>query len=266
MSLALPRGRRRKASLAGFVAKYSAGETIYHEGDIGTEMYAIRTGEVDITKTRQGQTRPMALLRRGDFFGETSLLEDLPREETARARTDVVLVRINGTILEGMLKNNAEVAVRMMRKLSRRTREVEGARGHEIGSRRADDPASRAEAQRRPAPPPADMARAPFELVSADRAMRFPINEGDTIIGRGDPLTGNTADVDLAELDPQRSVSRRHARLYRIGETEYLMEEIGVINGTFVNNVKLATGVPAAVRHGDLLRFGLVTLTFWKPA
>src|SRR6185369_4223584 len=103
------------------VGTFRAGETIYVEGEIGTEMYAIRSGEVEIVKTRQGQVRPLALLRRGDFFGETSLLEDLPREETARARTDVVLVRINGAILEGMLKTNAEVAVRMMRKLSRRT-------------------------------------------------------------------------------------------------------------------------------------------------
>ena len=61
-------------------------------------------------------------------------------------------------------------------------------------------------------------------------------------------------------------VNARHARLYRIGEAEYLMEEIGVVNGTFVNNVKLATGVPVAVRHGDLVGFGLVILTFWKPS
>lgn len=265
MSLATPRRRRRKPSLATFVVKYPAGEKIYLEGEIGTEMYAIRSGEVEITKTFKGLARPLTLLRRGDFFGETSLLEDLPREETARARTDVVLVRVNGTILDAMLKTNAEVAVRMMRRLSRRSREAEGAHGREVPHRTAADPPSRSDLPRRHEPSIDDEAPL-FELVSADRTTRFPIREGDTIIGRGDPVTGSTADVDLAALDPQRSVTRRHARLYRIGETEYMMEEIGVINGTFVNNVKLATGVPAAVRHGDLVRFGLVTLTFWKPA
>jgi CRP-like cAMP-binding protein len=264
MSVAPPRRRRRKASLADFVVKYPAGEAIYREGEIGTEMYAIRSGEVQIGAAAEGQGRPPALLRRGDFFGEASLLDDGPRMETARARTDVVLVRINGTLLEGMLKTNAEVAVRMMRKLSHRTRKEEGASGPAEVRLPATGAHARSEGPRRREP---DDAGAPaFELVTPDGSKRFPVREGDTIIGRGDPVIGSTADVDLSELDPQRSVSRRHARLYRIGETEYLMEEIGVVNGTFVNNVKLATGVPVAVRHGDLVGFGLVILTFWKPS
>lgn len=258
MSGATPRRRRRKGSLADYVVKYPAGEAIYRAGEIGTEMYAIRSGEVEIGGASGGEDRPPALLRRGDFFGETSLLEDAPRDETARARTDVVLVRINGTTLEGMLKTNAEVAVRMMRKLSRRTRE-------EGGSRTPARPPRAAGARPRRRAPASAEAPA-FELVTPDGSKRFPVHEGDTIIGRADPGTGSLADVDLSELDPQRSVSRRHARLYRIGEAEYLMEEIGVVNGTFVNNVRLATGAPVPVRHGDLVGFGLVILTFWKPS
>jgi hypothetical protein len=263
MSGATPRRRRRKGSLADYVVKYPAGEAIYRAGEIGTEMYAIRSGEVEIGGAAGGEDRPPALLRRGDFFGETSLLEDAPRDETARARTDVVLVRINGTTLEGMLKTNAEVAVRMMRKLSRRTREEGGSRTPARRSR-GEDPRPRSESPRRRAP--ANAGAPAFELVTPDGSKRFPVHEGDTIIGRADPGTGSLADVDLSELDSQRSVSRRHARLYRIGEAEYLMEEIGVVNGTFVNNVRLATGVPVPVRHGDLVGFGLVILTFWKPS
>ena len=264
MSGAPPRRRRRKASLADYVVKYPAGEAIYLEGEIGTEMYAIRSGEVEIGAAPGDAGRPPALLRRGDFFGETSLLEDAPRDETARARTDVVLVRINGTTLEGMLKSNAEVAVRMMRKLSRRTRQGEGARAPGPRGLPSEDSRPQREGPRRRVT--RDAVAPAFELVTPDGSKRFPVYEGDTIIGRADPGTGSSADVDLSDLDPQRSVSRRHARLYRIGEAEYLMEEIGVVNGTFVNNVKLATGVPVAVRHGDLVGFGLVILTFWKPS
>jgi hypothetical protein len=264
MTSAPPRRRRRKASLADFVVKYPAGEAIYREGEIGTEMYAIRSGEVELGREPAEEGRPPALLRRGDYLGETSLLEDAPRDETARARTDVVLVRINGTTLEGMLKANAEIAVRIMRKLSRRTRQEEPARPPGPRSLTREDSRTRREDRRRRVP--REAVAPAFELVTPDGSKRFPIHEGDTIIGRADPGTGSMADVDLSELDPQRSVSRRHARLYRIGEAEYLMEEIGVVNGTFVNNVKLATGVPVAVRHGDLVGFGLVILTFWKPS
>jgi pSer/pThr/pTyr-binding forkhead associated (FHA) protein len=163
-----------------------------------------------------------------------------------------------------MLKANAEVAVRMMRKLSRRTRREEGAPAPGPRALPEEDSRSRKGAPRRRVA--RDAVAPAFELVTPDGSRRFPIYEGDTIIGRADPGTGSSADVDLSDLDTQRSVSRRHARLYRIGEAEYLMEEIGVVNGTFVNNVKLATGVPMAVRHGDLVGFGLVILTFWKPS
>jgi pSer/pThr/pTyr-binding forkhead associated (FHA) protein len=39
------------------------------------------------------------------------------------------------------------------------------------------------------------------------------------------------------------------------------MEEIGVLNGTFVNGSRIATGTPVPVSDGDELSFGLVALT-----
>jgi CRP-like cAMP-binding protein len=271
MSVSAPRGRAR-APLAKYVVTYPAGAKIYGEGEIGTEMYAIRSGEVEITRTVAGETFVLGVVPRGEFFGEVSLLEDAPREAGARARTEAVLIRLNGAVLETVLKRSPEIAVRMMRTLSRRAREAEG-KATDERERPKRDPASPVPSQtpgpgggRRTVEPFADSRVELCQLLSEDRETQFPLREGDTIIGRGDPVAGSTADVDLAPLDPKRSVSRRHARLYRIGDTDYLMEEIGVVNGTFVNDTRLATGIPAALYHGDLVRFGLVTLTFWKPA
>lgn len=275
MSVRTP-GSRARAPLAKYLVTYPAGAKIYGEGDIGTEMYAVCSGEVEITRTVDGETRVLGVVPRGEFFGEVSLLEDTPREAGARALTEAVLIRINSAVLETMLKRSPEIAVRMMRTLSRRAREAEGERP---GGRRRPgrDPAIPVSSPTpAPTPAPGGVRRAvePFSdsrvelcmLLSEDREMRFPIRVGDTIIGRDDPGAGSAADVDLAALDPKRSVSRQHARVYRIGETDYLMEEIGVVNGTFVNDTRLATGIPMALCHGDLVRFGLVTLTFWKPA
>ena len=104
-------------------------------------------------------------------------------------------------------------------------------------------------------------------LVCDDPAAEFFLNrEGDTLVGRSDPVTGITPDVDLTPLDPQRSTSRRHAKLYQMSDTYYVMEEIGVMNGTYVNGNRLTTGVPIAVQNGDVLKFGLVSMTFHAPA
>ena len=50
-----------------------------------------------------------------------------------------------------------------------------------------------------------------------------------------------------------------------MADTFYVMEEIGVMNGTYVNGNRVATGVPIAVQNGDVLKFGLVSLTFQLP-
>ena len=255
--------RTDAGSLSRYVVSYPAGARIYREGEIGTEMFTIRSGEVEITRTANGETFMLARLQKGDFFGETSLLEDIPREATARARTDVELVRVNGAVFEEMLRRSPEIALRMLRRLSRQAREATAFVEEVLGSppAGAGPPASPAAGE------PLDGSQSALaQLVSADRKTRYLLNrEGDTVIGRSDPVTGTAPDVDLTPLDPQRSVSRQHARVYRIGETSYVMEEIGVVNGTFVNETRLMTGAPAALGHGDDLQLGLVTLTFWSP-
>jgi CRP-like cAMP-binding protein len=244
----------RSQSLSRFLVSYPAGARIYREGEIGTDMFIIRAGEVEITRIVQGETLTLARLGKGDFFGEMSLLEEMPREATARTRTDVELIRVDGASFEEMLRRNPEIAVAMMRRLSRQAREAAAFVDEALGARKA-------------VPRQAAAADLGAQLVAPDRKIRFPLNrEGDTIIGRADPLSGASPDVDLTALDSQRTVSRRHARLYAIGETMYVMEEIGVVNGTFVNDVRLTTGAPSVLRHGDDLKLGFVTLTFWHPA
>lgn len=247
-----------------YIVTHPMGDIIFSEGEIGTEMYIIQSGTVELFKSIAGETRVLATLEKGDFFGEMSVLEDLPRTASARARTDVELVRINGAMFDTMLKSNTEIAIRMMRKLSRRLRDVSAMLEDALGRRVAEEERP---AVRRPSPPPpaAPARRDNFRLVSADGANEFFLNrEGDTLVGRADPVTGITPDIDLTPLDSQRSTSRRHAKIYQLGGVFYVMEEIGVMNGTFVNDNRLATGAPAAISNGDTLKFGLVPLTFYS--
>ncbi len=101
------------------------------------------------------------------------------------------------------------------------------------------------------------------KLIHASSGMEFPLALGpETTIGHRDPVTGIFPDVDLSPLDPQHSVNRRHAKIYRRGETFFLAEEIGTMNATFLNGSRLDTGVPAEIHSGDELRFGVVELRF----
>ena len=243
-----------------YMVSHLMGDIIFSEGDIGTDMFILQSGTVELLKAIGGETRVLATLEKGDFFGEMSVLEDVPRTASARAKTDVELVRINGATFDAMLKSNTEISVRMMRKLSRRLREVTAMLEEAVGRQvhEEDKPVQRKVEPERPH----DSCR----LVCDDPSSEVYLNkEGDTLVGRSDPVTGITPDVDLTPLDPQRSTSRRHAKLYQMSDTYYVMEEIGVMNGTYVNGNRLTTGVPIALQSGDVLKFGLVSMTFHAP-
>src|SRR5436305_14321965 len=88
-------------------------------------MYIINDGKIEILNQVGDEEQILALLEKGDFFGEMSVLEDLPRAASARAVTDVRLLQINGSTFDQLLQGNPEIVVRMMRKLSRRLRETD---------------------------------------------------------------------------------------------------------------------------------------------
>lgn len=253
------------AQRSGYFLEVKEGDYVFREGDLGTEMYILHEGKVEILSGNGGNgenEQLLAVLEKGDFFGEMAVLEDLPRAASARAVTDVKLLQINGSTFDQMLRNNPEVAVRMMRKLARRLRETDELLRSSTGSRQAAAHVSR----EMPKPDVHTPAAGPERLVHAASGMEFPLStSSETTIGRKDAVTGIYPDVDLSPIDQQRSISRRHAKIYRRGSKFFLGEEIGTMNSTFHNGNRLETGVPVEIQPGDELRFGVVILRFQTP-
>ena len=78
--------------------------------------------------------------------------------------------------------------------------------------------------------------------------------------------TGLKPEVDLTHEDVNRFISRRHAKIIFKNETFYLVEEVGVTNGTYLNGKRLQAGVFTPIQFGDELCFGKVFMVFDKPA
>jgi len=243
----------------GYALEFKDGEYVFREGDLGTEMYIINDGKIEILNVVGDEEKLLAVLEKGDFFGEMSVLEDMPRAASARALTEVRLLQINGTTFDHMLQSNPEIAVRMMRKLSRRLRETDDLLKSLMGS-------SISVSSEVPTPEVHVPAEGPERLIHVASGMEFPLSSGpESTIGRRDPVTGIYPDIDLTPVDNQRSVSRRHSKIYRRGSKFFFGEEIGTMNATFVNGRRLETGIPAEVRSGDELRCGVVVLRFEIP-
>ena len=95
---------------------FPAGKVLCREGEIGSEFYVIMDGEAEVT--RNGAT--LATHGSGDFFGEISLVEDVPRNATVTATTPVrCFVLTRGRFLN-VLDKFPEVERKVMRALAKR--------------------------------------------------------------------------------------------------------------------------------------------------
>ena len=103
---------------------FKEGEVVYRKGEMAQQMYVILSGRVRMYVGLEPQGEWAEELNKGDFFGEGSLLEPIPRFHTAVALEDVEVVAISrGTFLR-MIKQNPEVSVKMMQRLAQRNREL----------------------------------------------------------------------------------------------------------------------------------------------
>ncbi len=237
-------------------AAYAAGDMIFSQGDLGTDMFIIQDGEVEIIKHISGESHILSHLERGDFFGEMALLEAAPRTADAIAKTEVKVLVINGSRFDDMLKKNPEIAVRIIRKYSKRLREantlLERLVGREVDADHAALDATMLK--------PSEKATR-HRLVDVATGTAYFFSNGDeTTIGRADPVTGILPDIDLTAVDTNRSVSRRHAKIIKSNDDYVVLEEVGTVNGTFVNDQRIPTGVPVALHDGDLVKIGLVSM------
>lgn len=235
---------------------FSAGERIFSQDDLGTEMFIIQEGSVDIVKHIAGESHVLSRLEKGDFFGEMAVLEALPRTADAVAITEVKVVAINGSRFDEMLRRNPEVAVRIIRKYSKRLREANTLLEKLVG--RAVD-VDHVAMDSTMVAPSEKMTR--HRLVDVATGTAFFFSTGDeTTIGRADPVTGILPDIDLTAVDNNRSVSRRHAKIIKTNDDYHVLEEVGTVNGTYVNEQRIPTGVPVTLHDGDLLKIGLIAM------
>jgi len=112
--------------------KLRPGEMLFTEGDPGDAMYVVLDGKVRISKVIPGAgEEALAILERGDYFGEMALIDRQPRSADAKAHdaSGAVVLRIPKDVVEGLLDIRKVSALRLLMILctlvSKRLREVD---------------------------------------------------------------------------------------------------------------------------------------------
>ena len=109
--------------------KYSKGEVVFEQGDVGDSLYLLLEGSIDVIQKRQdGSEHIITVLEAPDFFGEMSLIDKEYRSATIRARDDAVMLCLSNENLHSfarVYKNGFTlVVINIARVLSSRLRET----------------------------------------------------------------------------------------------------------------------------------------------
>lgn len=110
--------------------RFTGGQTIIEEGELGDSVYVIVSGEVEvIRRDAGGELKTIAVLGPRDFFGEMSLIDKEYRSATVRARgADVELLQLTAENLTTFRKQHRDgftfVVINIARTLSSRLREA----------------------------------------------------------------------------------------------------------------------------------------------
>ena len=229
---------------APFIQSGAAGEVIFKEGDPETDLFIVQDGRVELLRAEAAS--PVGIAAEGDLVGEWSFFEQKPSDVTARALTDFTLIRLDRSAFERVTGEAPEAAVRMVQKLVRAL--------HERRCAVAPAPAAAG-------PAPAARGQDAF-LIDERSGTRFVLASEEAQIGRVDRTSGVKPPIDLTPLDTERTLSRRHARIIRRGDSYFVREDTSSRNGTFVNGRRIDAGVDVELHDGDELRFGLVKTIF----
>jgi CRP-like cAMP-binding protein len=107
-----------------FGREFPRGTVLFREGDEGREMFVINAGSVTITKRVGEVEKILSRLGPGEFLGEMAILNNKPRSATAICDGECRLLVIDAKTFETMIRSNAEIAVRLIKKLSDRLAEA----------------------------------------------------------------------------------------------------------------------------------------------
>jgi CRP/FNR family cyclic AMP-dependent transcriptional regulator len=97
-----------------------AGRVIFKEGEEGDQMFIIQEGQVKVSRNISGKEQILAILGKGDFFGEMALVTKIKRTATVTALSPVKLLAFNREGFLNMITKNAKIALNVIDKLCRR--------------------------------------------------------------------------------------------------------------------------------------------------
>lgn len=191
-----------------FGKEFPKGTVLFQEGEPGKDMFVLQSGKISISKKVRDVEKVLAMLGPGEFFGEMAIISNKPRNATATVMEDAKLLVIDPKTFEAMIRGNAEIAVRMIKKLAERLSEADA----QIENLLLSDPASRVVHQ------VLQVCQTRGRPMEEGIEVDFPIREFPRLLGVGEPAIRHMLDrlerAGLIERSGDRLTVYDTARLH----------------------------------------------------
>ncbi len=129
-------------AIAG-IKKYASDQMVFAKEDLGNNFFVVKSGRIKIfTTVGADKKKTFAFLKKGDFFGEMSLLGCRTRSASAQAVEDSELFVISKKNFKRLILENPEFTLKVLHTLAERlskcNKDIESMLFHNILGRLAD--------------------------------------------------------------------------------------------------------------------------------
>jgi len=104
------------------LVEFKKGEKVFNEGETADRFYVVVSGRFEAFCSPGPTKRTLAFLKKGDYFGEMSLLTGHPHSATIEALSDSLLLELGKEDFQRIFERQASIALELSRHLSFRVK------------------------------------------------------------------------------------------------------------------------------------------------
>ena len=124
----LPPEDMRDLATKFYSGRYRRSEAIFREGEPAERLFLVSNGRVKLhVNSARGDELLVAVVGRGEIFGELAVIDRGPRAMSARAMEESVVFALNGETFWTLLENRPALARRLLELMARRLRRADQA-------------------------------------------------------------------------------------------------------------------------------------------
>jgi len=102
-----------------YIKQFNKDDVVFHEGNAGDKMYFVVSGSVGIIRNN----KVIRVMKKGDYFGEMSMLLDAPRTATVKIMEyDTRLVEISRENFDAILRESPDIVLAILKEMASRLR------------------------------------------------------------------------------------------------------------------------------------------------